>query len=58
MFSETAMASTHDPVIQCHDVDRAIGLQWMNDALVFESINCCIEAGLASIPMYRISLQS
>jgi lipopolysaccharide transport system ATP-binding protein len=33
-------------------------LQWMNDALVFESVNCCIAAGLAGVPMHRISLQS
>ena len=33
-------------------------LQWMNDALIFESINCCVAAGLAGIPMHRIAIQS
>lgn len=33
-------------------------LHWMNDALVFESINDCVAAGLAGVPMHRISLQS
>lgn len=33
-------------------------LHWMNDALLFESINDCVAAGLAGVPMHRISLQS
>lgn len=33
-------------------------LQWMNDALVFESTNCCVAAGLAGVPMHRITIQS
>ena len=31
-------------------------LQWMNDALIFESTNCSIAAGLAGVPMHRITL--
>ena len=32
-------------------------LQWLNDALLFESINTSIAAGLAGVPMHRITLQ-
>ena len=32
-------------------------LQWLNDALAFESINTSIAAGLAGVPMHRITLQ-
>lgn len=32
-------------------------LQWVNDALIFESTNCSIAAGLAGVPMQRITLQ-
>jgi lipopolysaccharide transport system ATP-binding protein len=31
-------------------------LQWLNDALLLESINCCVAAGLAGVPMHRITL--
>lgn len=33
-------------------------LQWINDALVIESMNSCIAAGLAGVPMHSISLHS
>ncbi len=33
-------------------------LQWMNDALLLESLNSCISAGLAGVPMHRIVLES
>lgn len=32
-------------------------LQWMNDTLIFESINTSVAAGLAGIPMHRITIQ-
>ncbi|QNI66233.1 ABC-type lipopolysaccharide transport system/ ATPase component [Synechococcus sp. BMK-MC-1] len=32
-------------------------LQWMNDALILESINSSIAAGLAGVPMHRIDLR-
>ena len=32
-------------------------LQWMNDALMIESINNSIAAGLAGVPMHRINLK-
>ena len=31
-------------------------LQWMNDALLLESVNCCVAAGLAGVPMHKIML--
>ena len=31
-------------------------LQWMNDALLLESINCCVATGLAGVPMHKIML--
>ena len=32
-------------------------LQWMNDALIIESINNSIAAGIAGVPMHRIELR-
>lgn len=32
-------------------------LQWLNDALIFESLNTSIAAGLAGVPMHRITVQ-
>lgn len=33
-------------------------LQWLNDALVFESINSSIAAGLAGVPMHRMAIKT
>lgn len=33
-------------------------LQWLNDALILESINSSIAAGLAGVPMHRITVYS
>jgi lipopolysaccharide transport system ATP-binding protein len=32
-------------------------LQWMNDALLLESLNNCVSAGLAGVPMHKIVLE-
>jgi lipopolysaccharide transport system ATP-binding protein len=37
--------------------DNHVQLQWVNDALTFESTNCSVAAGLAGVPMHRITLQ-
>lgn len=35
-----------------------VQLQWINDALMIESTNTCIAAGLAGVPMHNISLHN
>lgn len=33
-------------------------LEWMNDAVTLEFINSCVAAGLAGVPMHRITLET